>query len=607
MAQHIRKCQEYEMTGKRNKLTFLSKNFINKALLIIRQILVERIVYDIHRCGEKFGLMMDATQDVTFQEQISLVVRYVDETNKIVERTISFFNAKDTTGLQLYTLLRRKLIEVNLSPRNVIGCSFDGASNMSSDEKGVISHIQRNDNPDCFFAWCLSHRFNLCVTSAVASLKITEILDLTEECAKVFRASYKAMDVWDEIVKKTPGVHSRTRLKLIGTTRWSSKYDAIESIMKSELNFYVLIKALVELCVRDKKQKRNFFNASNSLNSWLLYDNVVISFLLRRVFSILAPTTKFLQTMGLNILDGVKSLRQMKKKLEDLTAEFDFHVEQAEGFVSDVNSLLTNDAELSVLECECYIRLPTEERKQDKINSIKEIIRNFAQTLQQEINTRVLEEFDDSTNLCYEIQLLDPATAIELFASGAHSMKLKQLCKINNITDEKSALKELKTFASEFVQYQKSPKPVSFLNESSGGESSDEELDLLLENESDFEEIRTPEKTGKIQSMHGKKCSCVECILSYIKSNQRRTEEYALVYKMYKYVATLPSTQVKCERDFSKLKLTKTRLRSSLSEQSLENLMIISTESELFKCIKIADIIDRIVALSTRMSLHVGI
>jgi hypothetical protein len=38
----------------------------------------------------------------------------------------------------------------------------------------------------------------------------------------------------------------------------------------------------------------------------------------------------------------------------------------------------------------------------------------------------------------------------------------------------------------------------------------------------------------------------------------------------------LPSTQVTCERVFSKLKVIKTKLRSSLDQQHLESLMLMT-------------------------------
>lgn len=60
----------------------------------------------------------------------------------------------------------------------------------------------------------------------------------------------------------------------------------------------------------------------------------------------------------------------------------------------------------------------------------------------------------------------------------------------------------------------------------------------------------------------------------------------------YEYFLTLLVTQVNCERTFSKLKIIKSRLRSSLCQQNLEALMIMSVEKQLLEDIEIHEIIE---------------
>lgn len=613
LAQHIKNCHEYEKTGRRQRLTLLSSTFVNKTLLMIRQYLVRSIVNEIDRCGGHFGLMMDGSQDISFQEQISVVARYIDENNKVVERTISFFNAKKTTGEKLYELLRIKLSEIGLRICNVVGCSFDGAPNMRGDFQGVISYIKRNDNSNCFFSWCLSHRFNLCVTAAVSSsMRIKQVLILVEESAKTFRGSYKKMNVWVEVAKTVPNFNSQRRLKLIGKTRWSSKQDALESIISDETNLYVLIKALLKLCSLDNLDGDALINASNSLNSWLRYDNVVVAFTLHKVFSLVSPTTKFLQTMGLNILDGVRSLKKCKHRLQEFKESLENWIEEAHKFVENTNSLLSKDEQIRSLDCECSISVPTEDERQKKINLIKNTFFNFIQKLEDEIVEKVLTQFDDSDSIHHEMSFLDPLTAEEKYSNRENLISLRKLCEINKIPDEEAVINELKKFTSEFSQYLNRSEMVSFLNDTNEFENettdaNTEQLALLIESESDCEETLADLEYVPIQSMYEKKCSCIDCILKYLSLNQERIKTYEHVLELYKYVARLPSTQVKCERDFSKLKLTKTRLRSSLSEKSLENLMLISTECAMFKDINLNEIIDEIIASSPQLTLFAGL
>lgn len=281
LAEHMRKCQENETTGRRKQLTFLSNNFISKTLLLIRKHMVQSIVNEIDRCGGRFGLMMDGTQDVSCKEQISVAVKYINDSNDVVEHTVSFFDAKSTAGKELYEKVRTVLTGIGLKMCNIVGCSFDGAGNMRSDVKGVVGYIQKCDNADCMYTWCMIHRFNLVVKSAISSSQlIKQVLDLAEESAKIFRSSYKRMNVWIEVGSAMANFNSRRRLKLIGTTRWSSNQDAIDSIIRDETSLHVLIKSLLKICSLDNLKGNPLINAGNNLNLWLLYDNVVVTFIL---------------------------------------------------------------------------------------------------------------------------------------------------------------------------------------------------------------------------------------------------------------------------------------------------------------------------------------
>lgn len=315
LAEHIKKCQENAKSGHRNNLTFLSKRFVHNALCTIQKYLVKTIVSEKNKGGGFYGVLMDGSQDVSCKEQMSVVVRYVNQTENIVELTICFFNAsKDTSGKGLYESLRSALLDVGLSLSKAAGCSFDGSSNMRSDIVGVQARIQE-DNPYCIYTWCLSHRFNLVLKTATGSSpEIKKILQFAEETAKLFRCSYIRMNVWTEVAKEVPNINSQRKLKLIGTTRWSSKEDAISAITNTETNLYVLIKALIRLFCLPNLDGSSLILASSTLNFRLQYKNIVASFLLHKIFSLLVPTTKYLQNYGLSILDGIKSLPSTQVK-----------------------------------------------------------------------------------------------------------------------------------------------------------------------------------------------------------------------------------------------------------------------------------------------------
>lgn len=80
------------------------------------------------------------------------------------------------------------------------------------------------------------------------------------------------------------------------------------------------------------------------------------------------------------------------------------------------------------------------------------------------------------------------------------------------------------------------------------------------------------------------------------------SRKYTQLYKVYKYLLTLPSTQVTCERSFSVLKLIKTRIRSTIDDMHLEAFMLMACEPELLQSVEADFIILKLCQSSTEIS-----
>lgn len=68
--------------------------------------------------------------------------------------------------------------------------------------------------------------------------------------------------------------------------------------------------------------------------------------------------------------------------------------------------------------------------------------------------------------------------------------------------------------------------------------------------------------------------------------------QYPELSKVYKFLLTILLTQVSCERAFSKLKLIETRLRSSLTNENLESLLLMHSEADTLNSIDPDTVID---------------
>lgn len=76
------------------------------------------------------------------------------------------------------------------------------------------------------------------------------------------------------------------------------------------------------------------------------------------------------------------------------------------------------------------------------------------------------------------------------------------------------------------------------------------------------------------------KCCSICCYRLLVKYNLF-SSAYSLLTLAYKYLLTLPVTQVSCERSFSTLKYLKNRLRNSMANEKLESFMLMSIEKSI--------------------------
>ena len=68
----------------------------------------------------------------------------------------------------------------------------------------------------------------------------------------------------------------------------------------------------------------------------------------------------------------------------------------------------------------------------------------------------------------------------------------------------------------------------------------------------------------------------------------------------YRILLTIPVTVASAERSFSKLKLLKTYLRSTMSQERLNGLALIAIENDILETIKYEDLIDDFASKSVR-------
>ena len=75
---------------------------------------------------------------------------------------------------------------------------------------------------------------------------------------------------------------------------------------------------------------------------------------------------------------------------------------------------------------------------------------------------------------------------------------------------------------------------------------------------------------------------------------------YGKLYRLYRLFVTLPVTSASYERSFSKLTIVKSKIRSTISQGRLENLMILYVENDITNNLNFEEVIDRFASMGPR-------
>ncbi|XP_076958450.1 uncharacterized protein LOC143634180 [Bidens hawaiensis] len=78
-----------------------------------------------------FSILVDESRDISKNEQLAMVLRYVDKLGFVKERFIGLVHVMETTALSLKAAIDKLFARHNLSIGRVRGQGYDGASNMS--------------------------------------------------------------------------------------------------------------------------------------------------------------------------------------------------------------------------------------------------------------------------------------------------------------------------------------------------------------------------------------------------------------------------------------------------------------------------------------------
>ncbi|XP_075085008.1 uncharacterized protein LOC142168247 [Nicotiana tabacum] len=126
---------------------------------------------------------------------MALVLHYVDKNGEVVERFVGLVHVSDTSACSLKEAIYSLLSDHLLSPSQIRGQGYDGASNMRGEISGLKTLIMK-DSSSAYYIHCFAHQLQLTlVAMSKKHLDVEDFFCHVTNVLNVIGVSFKRRDL----------------------------------------------------------------------------------------------------------------------------------------------------------------------------------------------------------------------------------------------------------------------------------------------------------------------------------------------------------------------------------------------------------------------------
>ena len=480
---------------------------------------------------------------------MSIIVRWVSiegEAAQIRETFLTFIHTTDATAKGLADLVAAWLIDHSFDLAKIRGQGYDGASVMSGKVGGVQKLFRDIVNRHSGgvevivpFVHCAAHNLNLVINDAAeATGEGINFFGAINESVNFFGRS---LNRWAELALTEDGMH-KLKLKKLCATRWASRIDAVRAL-KNRYADILKVLARISLTTKYAKERADATGLRKNMEN---YDFVVCIVVWERILTSLYRASQKLQASNTDLSVSVRLLSAAHGDLKHLRESWD-----------DV--LLTANALSSAWGIQSEFKKKRQrcaKRFHDEL-SMDCRLADATQAFKVNVFYKILDVAIGQLEWRFEWHQLVAGLFSFIFP--------KTMLKLTDAELESNAESLRKAFPPDFGD------------------------DLISEVRSFRREFRD-ELTS---------CESVKDVLTLLLSSSMLSSLPELGAACVLF-CTLPVTVAEAERSFSKLKLIKTYLRSTIAQERLDSLAIISIENEAARALDLAELVDQFAAAKAR-------
>jgi hypothetical protein len=526
-------------TPKINKLTChdIQKDLVNAAACET----TNAILKDLD--NEFFSILVDVLRDISQEDQMTVVLRYVDKKGIVTERFLGIVPVADTTVLSLKAAIESLFCKHELSLSRLCGQGYDGTSFMQDEFNGLQALILR-ENKSAFYVHCFAHQLHsTLVAVAQKHIIISELFYWVAKLVKVVGDFCERLDACPDaqLAKITKELDMGELRSWQGLNQKSSHYKIILNLIvrfSSTLDVLEIIEEDGIDC--DEKAEAQYI-----LNQIPSFEFAFALHLMKNILGITNELSIALLEKNQDIVNAMTLVKVSKQRLQMMRDdEWESLLIEVSSFCSKHDIPIPNMDEIFVVW--------RSQRKTPPITTLHhyrvDLFYKVIDMQLQELNIRFSEE---NTELLLCMACLNPSNSFFAF-------------------DKQKLIRLAKFYPSDFCG-------TDFMA-----------LDIQLQNY--IVDVRCNDDFLELEGIGDLARKMVET---------QKDAIYPLVYLLVKLVLTLPVATATVERSSSAMKYVKNQLHNQMGDQQMNDCLVTYIESDVFNNIDNEAIIQRFQNMKT--------